>query len=77
MRPDWHQFGPVLSAKTAHGPGDWAHGPDLALAECAGDDCQLQANGVPSTQDFWHRRLLAIAQLADVVELVDTQDLKS
>jgi hypothetical protein len=34
------------------------------------------ADGVPSGRDFWHRPLAA-SRLADVVELVDTQDLKS
>ena len=36
----------------------------------------ISMDGVPRGQDFWHRRLPA-SHLADVVELVDTQDLKS
>ena len=34
-------------------------------------------DSVSSIPDFWHRRILAVAHVADVVELVDTQDLKS
>ena len=36
------------------------------------------ADGVPSAGNFWHRRTAGFAAPnADVVELVDTQDLKS